>query len=102
MTHPMFIAQSSPLLPNLPVIIAFPVTQAKLSGALVDLLEQHDQSLDPNLVQLADAWTEAVARAGGEAALEAQLKDKGQGALERSVLSLVSFTHCQTDSPSVR
>ena len=53
--------------------------QAKLSVPLVDLLGQHDQSLDPNLVQLADAWTEAVARAGGEAALEAQLKGAGQG-----------------------
>ena len=52
-----------------------------MSGPLVDLLSEHEQSLDPNLVQLAEAWLEAVVRAGGEAALEAQLKGVNAGGM---------------------
>ena len=56
-----------------------PDDQAKVSGPLVDLLSEHEQSLDPNLVQLAEAWQEAVVRAGGESALEEQLKGVNSG-----------------------
>ncbi|KAG1659532.1 hypothetical protein FOA52_016155 [Chlamydomonas sp. UWO 241] len=42
---------------------------AKIAGPLADMLAGHGQALDPNLRTLAAAWSEAVARAGGEAAL---------------------------------
>jgi hypothetical protein len=42
--------------------------QAKLAAPLVSLLQAHAQAIDPNLLQLAEAWAQA------EAALEAQGK----------------------------
>jgi hypothetical protein len=42
--------------------------QAKLAAPLVSLLQAHKQPVDPNLVQLAEAWAQA------EAALQAQGK----------------------------
>lgn len=42
--------------------------QAKLAGPIVELLQQHDQAIDPNLMQLAEAWRQV------EAALAAQGK----------------------------
>ncbi|GAX80336.1 hypothetical protein CEUSTIGMA_g7774.t1 [Chlamydomonas eustigma] len=50
---------------------------AKIAGPLVDLLNAHSQAIDPNLVQLAEAWKNAAECVGGESALEAQLRDKG-------------------------
>lgn len=44
----------------------------------MSLLSEHEQAVDPNLLQLAEAWEEAVRRAGGEEALEAQLKGSKQ------------------------
>ncbi len=58
----------------------FTRTLAKISGPLVKLLSAHGQTLDPNLVQLASAWREAVAKAGGEAELEARINaEAGKG-----------------------
>lgn len=42
--------------------------QAKLAGPVVELLQQHGQAIDPNLMQLAEAWKQV------EAALQAQGK----------------------------
>lgn len=48
--------------------------QAKLAAPLVDLLRAHNQAVDPNLLQLSEAWAQA------EAALAAQ--GKSPAALE--------------------
>lgn len=50
--------------------------QAKLAAPLTELLQTHNQAVDPNLVQLAEAWAQA------EAALQAQ--GKSTAALEAS------------------
>jgi len=42
------------------------VYQAKLAAPLIDLLSAHQQSIDPNLLQLSEAWQQA------EAALQAR------------------------------
>lgn len=45
--------------------------QACLASPVIDLLKEHNQSLDPNLVQLADTWREAEARLPPEQLAEA-------------------------------
>ncbi len=55
------------------LVCCAPLILTKVAAPLAELLRAHDQALDPNLVLLAEAWSEAVAKAGGEKALEARL-----------------------------
>lgn len=59
------------------------VPQAKLAAPLVALLQAHQQAVDPNLLQLSEAWAQAEAalRAQGKstAALEAAAAAEGAG-----------------------
>lgn len=50
-----------------------PSWQAKLAPDLVDLLRHHEQSIDPNLIQLAEAWgqVQEVLKVKGELAAAA-------------------------------
>lgn len=52
---------------------------AKLAGPLMTLLQEHGQTIDPNLQQLAVAWSEAVKKAGDEGLLQAPVKEEGEG-----------------------
>jgi hypothetical protein len=64
-------------------LAAWWVLQAKLAAPLVSLLQTHNQAVDPNLVQLAEAWAQADAalKAQGKstAALEAAAAAEGAG-----------------------
>ncbi|KAL6764959.1 P-loop containing nucleoside triphosphate hydrolase protein [Haematococcus lacustris] len=40
---------------------------ARIAGPLIQLLQQHEQAIDPNLAQLADAWQQAEERVGAAA-----------------------------------
>jgi hypothetical protein len=60
-----------------------PALQAKLAAPLVSLLQSHEQPVDPNLVQLGEAWATAEAaikaQGGSLASLEAAAAAEGAG-----------------------
>lgn len=60
---------------------------AKIAGPLMTLLRDHNQSIDPNLQQLAVAWEEAVEKAGGMHLLEhrGEGEEEGEGIEDRVV-----------------
>lgn len=68
-----------------------PAFQAKLAAPLVSLLQTHEQPVDPNLVQLAEAWETAEAaikaQGGSMAGLEAAAAAEGAGEEEEEGLA---------------